>query len=124
MRSVAGCSWSSPPAAWSAPSTRRWARRARAAAGNVRQPKAPPEAPPSGATYMRKPLCDPSQFGYRAWAARSCRGSTVVDAGSVTFGYYTAALVAIAGIALASGTQFAVIGLWRRREAVYLSYAM
>ncbi|SEJ35019.1 putative bifunctional diguanylate cyclase/phosphodiesterase [Frateuria terrea] len=48
----------------------------------------------------------------------------MVDAGSITFGYYTAALVAIAGVALASGTQFAVVGLWRRREAVYLSYAM
>jgi diguanylate cyclase (GGDEF)-like protein len=48
----------------------------------------------------------------------------VVDAGPVIFGYYTAALVATAGIALASGIQFAVIGLWRRREAVYLSYAM
>jgi diguanylate cyclase (GGDEF)-like protein len=32
--------------------------------------------------------------------------------------------MAAAGIALASGTQFAVIGLWRRREAMYLSYAM
>ncbi|MCX7515356.1 putative bifunctional diguanylate cyclase/phosphodiesterase [Frateuria hangzhouensis] len=48
----------------------------------------------------------------------------VVDAVPLTFGYYTAALVAAAGIALASGLQFAVIGLWRRREAVYLSYAM
>jgi diguanylate cyclase (GGDEF)-like protein len=48
----------------------------------------------------------------------------VVDAGPHIFGYYTAALVATAGIALASGIQFAVIGLWRRREAVYLSYAM
>jgi len=48
----------------------------------------------------------------------------VVDASPLTFGYYTAALVATAGIALASGTQFAVIGLWRRREAMYLSYAM
>ncbi|MGN2245059.1 putative bifunctional diguanylate cyclase/phosphodiesterase [Frateuria sp. GZRR35] len=47
----------------------------------------------------------------------------VVDAGPITFGYYTAALVTTAGIALASGTQFAVIGLWRRREAMYLSYA-
>jgi diguanylate cyclase (GGDEF)-like protein len=48
----------------------------------------------------------------------------VVDASPITFGYYTAALVATAGIALASGTQFIVIGLWRRREAMYLSYAM
>ncbi|MGN2250722.1 putative bifunctional diguanylate cyclase/phosphodiesterase [Frateuria sp. GZRe14] len=47
----------------------------------------------------------------------------VVDASPITFGYYTAALVATAGIALASGTQFAVVGLWRRREAMYLSYA-
>ena len=48
----------------------------------------------------------------------------MVDPSPVTFGYYTAALVATAGIALASGTQFAVIGFWRRREATYLSYAM
>ncbi|UGB37098.1 putative bifunctional diguanylate cyclase/phosphodiesterase [Frateuria soli] len=47
----------------------------------------------------------------------------VVDQGPITFGYYTAALVATAGIGLASGAQFAVIGLWRRREAIYLSYA-
>ncbi|HET6807053.1 MAG TPA: EAL domain-containing protein [Frateuria sp.] len=46
------------------------------------------------------------------------------DAGPISFGYYTAALVATAGIALTSGTQFVVIGLWRRREAMYLSYAM
>ena len=48
----------------------------------------------------------------------------MVEAGPITFGYYTAALMATAGIALTSGTQFAVIGLWRRREAMYLSYAM
>ena len=48
----------------------------------------------------------------------------MVDATPITFGYYTAALVATSGIALASGTQFAVIGLWRRREAIHLSYAM
>ena len=47
----------------------------------------------------------------------------MVDAGPITFGYYTAALVATAGIALASGVQFAVIGLWRRRATIYLSYA-
>jgi diguanylate cyclase (GGDEF)-like protein len=51
-------------------------------------------------------------------------GSIVTEAGPITFGYYTAALMATAGIALASGIQFAVIGLWRRREAMYLSYAM
>ncbi|MEI7037735.1 putative bifunctional diguanylate cyclase/phosphodiesterase [Fulvimonas yonginensis] len=48
----------------------------------------------------------------------------VVDEGPITFGYYTTALLATAGIALASGAQFAVIGLWRRREAIYLSYAL
>ncbi|WP_291193798.1 EAL domain-containing protein [Frateuria sp.] len=48
----------------------------------------------------------------------------MVDSGPITFGYFTAALMATAGIALASGAQFAVIGLWRRREAMYLSYAM
>jgi diguanylate cyclase (GGDEF)-like protein len=48
----------------------------------------------------------------------------VLEAGPITFGYYTTALVATAGIALASGIQFAVIGLWRRREVIHLSYAM
>ncbi len=43
--------------------------------------------------------------------------------GSGAFGYYTTALMAAAGIALASGAQFSVIGLWRRREPIYLAYA-
>lgn len=42
----------------------------------------------------------------------------------MVFGYYSTALIAMAGLALASGVQFAVIGLWRQREPVYLSYAM
>ncbi|HEX8776968.1 MAG TPA: EAL domain-containing protein [Rhodanobacter sp.] len=48
----------------------------------------------------------------------------LVDADPTGFGYFTAALIATTGIALASGVQFAVIGLWRRRESIHLSYAM
>ncbi len=47
-----------------------------------------------------------------------------VDAGPTGFGYFIAALIATVGIAFASGVQFVVIGLWRRREPIYLSYAM
>lgn len=47
----------------------------------------------------------------------------LVDAGQPGFGYFTAALIATTGIAFASGMQFAAIGLWRRREAIHLSYA-
>ncbi len=48
----------------------------------------------------------------------------MVDVDPPVFGYFAAALIATAGIALASGVQFVVIGLWRRRETIYLSYAM
>ena len=48
----------------------------------------------------------------------------LVDADPTGFGYFTAALIATTGIALASGVQFVVIGLWRRRETIHLSYAM
>ena len=48
----------------------------------------------------------------------------LVDMDPPVFGYFTAALIATTGIALASGVQFVVIGLWRRRETIHLSYAM
>ena len=49
----------------------------------------------------------------------------LVAAGLPTFGYFTAALVAVAGIALASALQFALIGWWRRgHERIYFSYVL
>jgi diguanylate cyclase (GGDEF)-like protein len=48
-------------------------------------------------------------------------GDTAAQAG---FGYFTAALVAMACIALSSGVQFAVIGLRRPRDPMHLSYAL
>jgi diguanylate cyclase (GGDEF)-like protein len=47
-----------------------------------------------------------------------------VLAGPSGFGYFTAALLATAAVALASGLQFLVIGLRQRREPVYLSFAL
>ncbi|MBU6249083.1 MAG: EAL domain-containing protein [Xanthomonadaceae bacterium] len=48
----------------------------------------------------------------------------VEAAGHAVFGYYTAALVATACIAVASSIQFLIIGLRQQRERLYLSYAM
>jgi len=48
----------------------------------------------------------------------------VVGANPPVFGYFAAALIATTGVAFASGVQFVVIGLWRRREAIHFSYAM
>ena len=48
----------------------------------------------------------------------------VVGADPQVFGYFAAALIATTGIAFASGVQFVVIGVWRRRETIYLSYAL
>jgi diguanylate cyclase (GGDEF)-like protein len=45
-------------------------------------------------------------------------------AGQAGFGYFTAALLATAAVALASGLQFVVIGLRQRREPVYLSFGV
>lgn len=45
-------------------------------------------------------------------------------AGQASFGYFTAALVAMACIALSSGVQFTVISLRRPRDAMHLSYAL
>jgi diguanylate cyclase (GGDEF)-like protein len=45
-------------------------------------------------------------------------------AGQASFGYFTVALLATAAVALASGLQFAVIGLRQRREPVYLSFGV
>ncbi|WP_225562024.1 EAL domain-containing protein [Rhodanobacter sp. DHB23] len=39
-------------------------------------------------------------------------------------GYFSVALIAAAGIAFASGVQYTVIGLWQRRSAIHLSYAL
>ncbi|RCS29546.1 EAL domain-containing protein [Rhodanobacter denitrificans] len=47
----------------------------------------------------------------------------LIGADPPAFGYFIAALIATTGIAFASGVQFVVIGLWRRREGIYLSYA-
>jgi len=47
----------------------------------------------------------------------------LIGADPSAFGYFIAALIATSGIAFASGMQFVVIGLWRRREGIYLSYA-
>ncbi len=44
-------------------------------------------------------------------------------AGQIYFGYFDAALLATAAIALASGLQFLVIGLRHRREAMHLAFA-
>ena len=48
----------------------------------------------------------------------------VDPATQVMFGCYTATLVAVAGAALVSGIQFVVVGAWRYREPMYLSYAV
>ena len=45
-------------------------------------------------------------------------------AGHAIFGYYTAALVATACIAVTSSVQFVIIGLRQQRDRLYLSYAM
>ncbi len=45
-------------------------------------------------------------------------------AAHAAFGYYTAALVATAGIAATSSIQFILIGLRQQRDRLYLSYAM
>ncbi|AGG90638.1 MULTISPECIES: EAL domain-containing protein [Rhodanobacter] len=58
-----------------------------------------------------------------ASAARTWGEGMLIGADPSAFGYFIAALIATTGIAFASGVQFVVIGLWRRREAVYLSYA-
>ena len=46
------------------------------------------------------------------------------SAAHAVFGYYTAALAATACIALTSGVQFLLIGLRRRGQPMFLSYAM
>ncbi|HEU4671053.1 MAG TPA: EAL domain-containing protein [Dyella sp.] len=48
----------------------------------------------------------------------------VEAAGHAVFGYYTAALVATACIAVTSSIQFLIIGLRQQRDRLYLSYAM
>ena len=45
-------------------------------------------------------------------------------AAHAVFGYYTAALVATACIAVTSSIQFILIGLRQQRDRLYLSYAM
>lgn len=45
-------------------------------------------------------------------------------ADQLSFGCFTAALLATAAVALASGMQFLVIGLRQRREPMYLAYAV
>ncbi len=47
----------------------------------------------------------------------------LIGADAPATGYFIAALIATTGIAFASGVQFMVIGLWRRGEGIYLSYA-
>jgi diguanylate cyclase (GGDEF)-like protein len=45
-------------------------------------------------------------------------------ANHLAFGYFTAALLATAAVALAAGIQFLVIGLRQRREPAHLAFAM
>jgi diguanylate cyclase (GGDEF)-like protein len=62
-----------------------------------------------------------------AFSERSLMGharARMDTASQITFGYYTTALIAMAALALASGVQFAVVGVWRYRNRLYLSYAL
>ncbi len=45
-------------------------------------------------------------------------------ASQLSFGWYTAAILAVAGVAAASGLQFLVIGTWRYRERMHIAYAL
>ncbi|WP_225578203.1 EAL domain-containing protein [Rhodanobacter sp. 7MK24] len=62
--------------------------------------------------------------GWRKLGIGKGTGAAMLDGAYLPeLGGFSVALIAVAGIAFASGVQYTVIGLWQRRSTVHLSYA-